>query len=148
MNYITLAIVAVVLGGLATFHFYEIDKAEARINKKWEDAQLIKDIEQKDRENRIIDESLKLEREKNEEITKLNTTVSSLRNSLRNRPGRETIVYRDNPGALQACTGAELSREDGEFLAGEAARAEALIVERDFYYKQYEQVRKNLHESN
>lgn len=148
MNYIALAIVAVVLGGLATFHFYEIDKAEAKINKKWEDAQLIKDIKQKDRENRIIDEALKLEREKNEEITKLNTTVSSLRNSLRNRPGREAIVYRDNPGAPQACTGSELSREDGEFLAGEAARAEALIVERDFYYKQYEQVREKLNERN
>jgi hypothetical protein len=40
-----------------------------------------------------------------------------------------------------ACTGRELYKEDGEFLTREASRAEQLIVERDFYFGQYESVR-------
>lgn len=43
--------------------------------------------------------------------------------------------------ARAACTGRELYKEDGEFLTREASRAEQLIVERDFYFGQYESVR-------
>lgn len=148
ITYIKIGLVAAVLGALTAFHFNAINKAEERINNKWEQAQLINDLDRSSRENAIINNALELEREKNEEISKINLAVNNLRYSLRNRPSRETIVYRDNPGIAQTCTGAELSREDGEFLAGEAARAEVLIKERDFYYKQYEQVRIELNERN
>jgi hypothetical protein len=43
--------------------------------------------------------------------------------------------------AREACTGGELYREDGEFLTREAARADEVVVERDFYFGQYESVR-------
>ena len=147
ITYIKIALVAAVLGALAAFHFNAIEKAEERVNKKWEQAQLINDLDRSSRENAITNNALKLEREKNEEIAKLNLTVNDLRYSLRNRPSRETIRYVEHSEAPRACTGSELSREDGEFLAGEAARAEELIKERDFYYKQYEQVRKIANES-
>lgn len=58
--------------------------------------------------------------------------------ALRNRPSRsgpETTETR------KTCTGAELYREDGLFLAREAARAERITKERDFYYEQYERAR-------
>lgn len=148
LMWIRIAIVSAVFAALIGFHLNAIEKAEDRVNKKWEAAELQKDLERQEKEKTILDNALALEREKNEEITKLNLTVNGLRYSLRNRPSRETIVYRDNPGIVQACTGAELSREDGEFLAGEAARAQSLVVERDYYYKQYEQVRNKLNESN
>lgn len=45
--------------------------------------------------------------------------------SLRNRPPRRIEVVRD--GACSGSTGAELSRPDAEFLAGEAARAERVL---------------------
>lgn len=48
---------------------------------------------------------------------------------LRNRPPRRVEVIRG--GACQGVTGAELSRPDGEFLAGEAARAQRILTERD-----------------
>lgn len=146
LKYIKIAVVALIIGILGAYHLNAIEDAKDEVNKRWENAQLIKDIEQGQKEKTILDKSLELEREKNVEITKLTATVERLRYSLRNRPSRETIVYNNDSSAPQACTGRELSREDGEFLAGEAARAEKLIKERDFYYQQYEQVRKNLHE--
>jgi hypothetical protein len=60
---------------------------------------------------------------------------------LRNRPTRPTTATKDTP-SVQACTGRELYREDGEFLTREAARAESILAERDYYYQQYEEVRK------
>lgn len=147
-TWIKVAIVSIVVTALVAFHLNAIEDAKDEVNKKWQDAELQKDLERKEKEKTILDNALELEREKNDEIAKLNLTVNGLRYSLRNRPSRETIVYRDNPGIVQACTGAELSREDGEFLAGEAARAQSLVAERDYYYKQYEQVRNKLNESN
>ena len=148
LMWIRIAIVSSVFAALIGFHLNAIDKAEDRVNKKWEAAELEKDLERKEKEKTILDNALVLEREKNAEITKLNHTVDNLRYSLRNRPSRETIRYVESSEATRACTGAELSREDGEFLAGEAARAAVIAKERDYYYQQYEQVRIKLNERN
>ena len=67
--------------------------------------------------------------------------------SLRKRPTRaEALVSASASPAstLQACTGSELPREDAEFLTGEAANAELIAKERDFYYERYEQSRLRL----
>ena len=147
LMWIRIAIVSSVFAALIGFHLNAIDKAEDRVNKKWEAAELEKDLERKEKEKTILDNALVLEREKNAEITKLSRTVDNLRYSLRNRPSRETIRYVEHSEAPRTCTGSELSREDGEFLAGEAARAAIIAKERDYYYQQYEQVRKIANES-
>lgn len=148
LMWIRIAIVSSVFAALIGFHLNAIDKAEDRVNKKWEAAELEKDLERKEKEKTILDNALVLEREKNAEITKLSRTVDNLRYSLRNRPSRETIRYVEHSEAPRTCTGSELSREDGEFLAGEAARAAVIAKERDYYYQQYEQVRIKLNERN
>lgn len=148
LNWIKAGIVGIVIGVLGYFHYNAVEEAKDEVNKSWIAKQLEKDIERKATENRIRDEALVLEREKNEEIYKLNSVVVDLRNRLRNRPSRETVVYRESPGDTKACTGAELYKEDGEFLIGEAARAEKVLIERNYYYEQYEQVRKKLDERN
>lgn len=148
LMWIRIAIVSSVFAALIGFHLNAIDKAEDRVNKKWEAAELEKDLERKEKEKTILDNALVLEREKNAEITKLSRTVDNLRYSLRNRPSRETIRYVEHSEAPRTCTGSELSREDGEFLAGEAARAAVIAKERDYYYRQYEQVRIKLNERN
>ena len=148
LMWIRIAIVSSVFAALIGFHLNAIDKAEDRVNKKWEAAELEKDLERKEKEKTILDNALVLEREKNAEITKLSRTVDNLRYSLRNRPSRETIRYVEHSEAPRTCTGSELSREDGEFLAGEAARAAIIAKERDYYYQQYEQVRIKLNERN
>ena len=73
-----------------------------------------------------------LRQEKDREIRNLNARATALTNSLRDRPSRTTTVASavsdtTNAGcAPTSCTGAGLSKEDGEFLAGEAARADKL----------------------
>lgn len=91
------------------------------------------EIELRDRlqeDNRIKDERIKT----------LSIRLDALNNSLSERSTR--AERNSSPaGDSITCTGAELSREDGEFLAGEAARADKILLERDYYYEQYERAR-------
>lgn len=54
--------------------------------------------------------------------------------------------YEANTNTSNSCTKppTEFYREDGEFLAREAARAEKVLKERDFYYERYEEARRRL----
>lgn len=81
-------------------------------------------------------------KKKDEEIKNINSKYAALSRSLQQRPSREDgSSATGNPAA---CTGAELLREDGEFLAGEAARADRILKERDYYYEQYRRAREAL----
>lgn len=82
----------------------------------------------------------KMRDEKDAKISLINSQLNTVLVSLHNRPSRTETVTSDSPSS-QACTGRELYREDGEFLAREAARAERVLAERDYYYQQYEEVR-------
>jgi len=85
-----------------------------------------------------------LRKEKDREIRDLNARATALTNSLRDRPSRTTTVASAvsdtaNAGcAPTSCTGAGLSKEDGEFLAGEAARADQLRALLKQCHAQYE----------
>lgn len=62
--------------------------------------------------------------------------------SLRNRPARppEGAAHAADPAAPEpatSCTGAALYREDGEFLAGEAARADRVLAELEACQSKY-----------
>lgn len=76
---------------------------------------------------------------KNAEIETINSKLALLRSELRKRPSRSTASQ-----AGPSCTGRELLREDAEFLAGEAARAERIMKERNYYYERYEEARQQL----
>lgn len=73
----------------------------------------------------------------------LSKRVSDLSYSLRQRPTREasaSACVSPDTGATSAITGASLPREDAEFLAGEAARAEMIQNERDYYYGELQRI--------
>lgn len=77
---------------------------------------------------------------------KLNADIDSLRN----RPTRADLsssVSTAVASARKACTGSQLYRDDAEFLTRYAARAATVVVERDYYYGQYENARRKLAES-
>lgn len=100
-------------------------------------------IKAKEVETALLNSALASLKEKNERIKNIDAKLSSALNSLSKRPSRSEY----NPSASQVgktCTGAELLREDGEFLAREAARADQLIIERDYYYAEYERAREAL----
>ena len=89
----------------------------------------------------------RLREEKDNEIRNLNARATALSNSLRDRPSRATTVAGTVSSSTGlscpalTCTGAELSREDGEFLAGEAARADEARTLLKQCYDQYNAVR-------
>ncbi len=90
--------------------------------------------------------ALALEKVKDEQINSITVERDAALKRLRNRPVRPSTP--DTPKDLeagQACTARELYREDAEFLTREAARAEQVMAERNYYYQQYEKVRKVLY---
>lgn len=100
------------------------------------------------KQKEINNNSFLLVKEKNETIKNLNGKLSVAINSLQQRTSRSTSsTYPIHQTITTPCTGRELYLEDGEFLTREAYRAEALIIERDYYYNEYENVRKQLNEN-
>lgn len=81
-------------------------------------------------------------KKKDNEIKNINNELTRISSELHKRPSRENNSR--SPGSGKTCTGAELSREDGEFLAREAARADKILKERDYYYEQYKRARESL----
>lgn len=89
----------------------------------------------------------KLRQEKDIEIRNISARATALANSLRDRASRPAessgVPQAANVGqAAVGCTGSGLYRPDGEFLAGEAARANTLRAELKQCYKQYEALEK------
>jgi hypothetical protein len=74
----------------------------------------------------------------NEELKAINATLSADIKRLQyriNRPSPEVIAKSAESGIT--CTAAQLYREDAEFLTREAARADGVIIERNYYYDRY-----------
>ena len=74
---------------------------------------------------------------KDAEITIIRSQLDTALVSLRERPLRGANL----PGAAGTCppaTGAQLSREDAEFLAREAARADAVVARLNYCYGTFE----------
>ena len=87
-----------------------------------------------------------IRKEKDNEIRNLNARATALTNSLRDRPSRSTAETSSVPNTTSngstatGCTGKELYRPDGEFLAREAARGDELRILLKQCYKQYQEV--------
>lgn len=81
-------------------------------------------------------------KEKQNELENLKRKHASIVAGLRDRPRRDiTGQLPGNPRITESpavCTGAELPREDAEFLAGEAARADEIRAELEACYVQYD----------
>lgn len=88
-----------------------------------------------------LQKQLDEEREKKHaEIKAIDSKYKSAVAELRNRPSRNVTTTENR----KTCTGAELSREDAEFLVGEATRADKIVVELNHCYIAYENARKIL----
>jgi hypothetical protein len=96
-------------------------------------------------ERTIKEQSFKTIEKKDEQIKAIQSRLSNTLSELQYRKKRESsTASASTPANTSACTGAELYREDGEFLAREAARAEGVLKQRDYYYQEYENARKSL----
>lgn len=144
-----LIIIGVVVAALYGAHAYDkhqvVEKAKAVQLAEFNKLVLENVLRSIDTEDKIKQEAKALLDKKNENITAITNERNRLNRLLANRPTRESTVI-TNTG--NSCTGAQLFKEDGEFLTREAARAERILIERNYYYEQYEQSRKKIDEFN
>jgi hypothetical protein len=143
----------ILIAALTGFHVYDKNTAvkaaivattatlnneyQSKLNKTIKEAATVTD--------KLKTDASKSQELKDAEIKKLASSLSAATSRLSNRPKRQPAPVTPNtPSIVNSCTGAELYREDGEFLTREAYRAESLITERDYYYNQYENARKEL----
>ncbi len=80
--------------------------------------------------------------EKNAQIQTISSERDRALSELRKRPSRVPVPSAAAP--QQGATGAELSRQDAEFLIREAARADRLRAELLYCYRMYDQARESL----
>lgn len=85
-------------------------------------------------------EAGRLERLRDEQTLALNDRLRDALGRLSDRPDRPASGGQGsgNPAAPTSCTGAGLYRSDGQFLARLAARAAAVVAERDYCHARYE----------
>lgn len=132
----------VVLAALWAFHEYDKAQAVKEVRKELV-AKSKEYAERSERATKALEASLRSERaQKDAKIDSINRQLADTIKRLRERPVRPNVVTVTE--IREACTGAQLYREDGEFLAGEAARAERILEERNFYWQQYENARVKL----
>ncbi len=121
------AVLAVAAAGSAGY-YKGANHGRAEVQQAWDKAYAKAQEEARAKEQAMQAEADRLRQEKDREIRNINARAAALSNSLRDRASRASAV----PGAAQTgqtgagCTGTGLSREDAEFLAGEAARADQL----------------------
>lgn len=132
----------------ALWAFHEYDKAQAV--KEIRQEMVIKSKEYAERTERAtnaLEASLRSEtKQKDAKIDSIQRQLADTIKRLRERPVRPNVVTVTE--IREACTGAQLYREDGEFLAREAARAERILEERNFYWQRYEDSRLTLEKLN
>ena len=93
-------------------------------------------------EKALIEATEGIRRKKDAEIKAINTKLQSALSELRQRQERPSSA--DTTRDCKGTTGAELSRQDAEFLAREAARADQLRSALGMCYQQYDTVRQAL----
>jgi hypothetical protein len=130
----TLAVVAASGAG----YYKGIGHGRAEVQQAWDTAKAEQYAEYakgqeaaRQKEQQLQYEADRLRRDKDAQIRNINARATALANSLRDRNSRSTAAdpSAGDTGTGQTgsrCTGSELSREDAEFLAGEAARADQL----------------------
>lgn len=146
-----IAIAAVIIA-LACFGAYKrgLHHGEAKIQAKWdaERAAIAQATQQAMQERIAAEEQLRRQADEQQKtyqarIARLAAERDDLLRSVRQRPSRDSGG--DMPGATATggarCTGAELHREDAEFLVGEAERADAIAGQLSACVAQYQAAR-------
>lgn len=121
-----------------------IEAAHAEESRQRDAVRLADELAARQAEQQLqADVGRRLQEKENEKI-RIAAERDALAISLRNRPDRPTARPGATTPVAAACpgaTGAELYRADGEFLAGEAARADNLRAALGQCYAQYEAAR-------
>lgn len=158
--WVVLAFVLAILGAYLTGHTNGVESGSARVKQAWDIAEKNTAITRAKRieDNRKTEQALQiaadLERKNRDAENKLlNVRLDNALRELQSRPPRPSrSPASDVPSAARAapevrgCTGAELYRDDAEFLTRKSDLAQRIRADRDACYSQYEATRKKLNE--
>jgi hypothetical protein len=139
-------------GGAGLYKGHDLGMAE--VQQKWDRERAAQEAEHaaaqaaaREKEQALQANADQLRKEKDREIRDLSARTAALTNSLRDRAARPTaeagaVSSTAGAGCAPAsCTGAGLSREDAEFLAREAARADELRASLKQCIAQYQAIK-------
>lgn len=141
---IAVSVVVILAFGWHTYDKQEaVQEARAEVVESYNKALVAAHISALKKQNEMLEEANKLKESKDAKISTLNSKLDNALSELRNRPYRPA-PNTPNPNPEISCTGTQLYREDAEFLTREANRAQKVLIERDYYYEQYELVRKKI----
>lgn len=112
------------------------DRGADTVQRKWDAVKAEQDQQSAQVAASALETTKKLQESADNQRKSYNAQISSINKSLdnalaglRERPSRPSPGdLSSNPGKGAGCTGAELYRADGEFLARESARAERLRI--------------------
>lgn len=144
MAYVKYIVAMALLGALLGIHVWDKERALGNLRTTYavqvaEAKTKTIEAESKLREQKVVSDA---KREK--DVSELERKHAIAVKRLQQRPSRPA------PGTITetvySCTGAQLYREDGQFLRGEALRADQAVIDRDYYYNAYEQARLKLEE--
>lgn len=153
-KYIYLAIIVAVLGigaKLYSFHTDALEAAKASVVSEY-DREYVRGLEDQLEVSKAVLEASQVENGKLVDAkNNIGVKYSALLDSVRKRPTREEAY--SAPNDTGSCppptiTGQGLSREDAEFLAGEASSAMTILAERDMYYSSYSKLKNELEKLN
>lgn len=123
-----------------------VKQAKTELVAEYEKKIMLEADKARKKEWQLQENADRIREDKDAKIKDVNRKLAVVLDELRNRPERPTDNSKST-GDNQACTAASLYREDAEFLTREAARADSVLAERDYYYSQYESVRRRLGET-
>lgn len=150
--FIIIALVGVAFAGGKLYSYHKSALAAARQSVITQyDQQDVQELErQLDASNDLLKENKENSEKYAQTLRDDNARLQLTIDSLRKRPQRPTTsqAVSDSPSCETTGTGAGLYREDAEFLIGEAARASAVVAERDYYYAAYRAAEDKLKELN
>lgn len=124
-------------------HLYLKNQAIQEMQEVYEAAILIERSRARQTELLLRDISEQDLERKNDKIKKLSADLGVAVGKLQHRTSRSSSDSSASGDSI-SCSGAQLYREDAEFLTREAFRAEGVLTERDYYYEQYEKARRAL----
>lgn len=117
----------------------------AKLNKQYKGLEELANKKALDTQDALQTSADKERDKKDATINSITIERDAAISELRKRPKRpaSTDSTKDISSGVP-CTARELYQEDAEFLTREASRAESILVERDYYYNQYQEVRNTI----
>ena len=135
--WVILGFVVAILGAAGAGYYQGNEAGQAKVQQAWDKERAAQEAEYaaaqaaaRQKEQALQANANQLRQEKDREIRNLNARATALANSMRDRserPATETSAVSSTADARPStagCTGKELYRPDGEFLAREAARGD------------------------